>query len=309
MKKYNLTLIGILFFSLSFSQSVIEKDDESSVTNDVYKRTHHTEKELVILPQQRMREADVMWSRKIWREIDLRQKMNLPLYYPQEDIATNETVDRDNLFKALYDAVIRGENSMRAFNAELDDEFRQELTREELQQAVEGKEFPVYYKSLNLYTQGEDSVDVNGNKVIKEMGRKNELRQSDIIKWRLKEQWFFDKQRSMMDVKIIGIAPLKQDRNEKLELTGTYTPICWFYFQDARKILKNSQAFNLVKNEAENKTFEDIFIKRMFSSTIVKEGNVYNRKVDQYMVGLDALLEAERIKTEIFNIEHDLWEY
>ena len=50
-------------------------------------------------------------------------------------------------------------------------------------------------------------------------------------------------------------------------------------------------------------------MKRMFSSTIVKEGNVYNRKVSEYMVGLDALLEAEKIKAEIFNIEHDLWEY
>jgi hypothetical protein len=74
-------------------------------------------------------------------------------------------------------------------------------------------------------------------------------------------------------------------------------------------VLKNNQAFNLVKNEGENKTFEDIFMKRMFSSTIIKEGNVYDRSIDQYMVGLDALLEAQNIKNEIFNFEHDLWEY
>jgi hypothetical protein len=47
----------------------------------------------------------------------------------------------------------------------------------------------------------------------------------------------------------------------------------------------------------------------MFGSTIVKESSVMDRSVNEYMVGLDALLEAERIKTEIFNIEHDLWEY
>ena len=47
----------------------------------------------------------------------------------------------------------------------------------------------------------------------------------------------------------------------------------------------------------------------MFSSYIIKEANVMNRKIQQYMLGLDALLEAERIKEEIFNIEHDLWEY
>ena len=47
----------------------------------------------------------------------------------------------------------------------------------------------------------------------------------------------------------------------------------------------------------------------MFSSTITMEANVANRRINEYMVGLDALLEAERIKAEIFNIEHDLWEY
>ena len=47
----------------------------------------------------------------------------------------------------------------------------------------------------------------------------------------------------------------------------------------------------------------------MFSSTIVKESTVYDRNVSDFMVGLDALLEAERIKEELFNFEHDLWEY
>ena len=47
----------------------------------------------------------------------------------------------------------------------------------------------------------------------------------------------------------------------------------------------------------------------MFGSTITKESGVMDRKINEYMIGLDALLEAEKIKTEIFNIEHDLWEY
>ena len=64
-----------------------------------------------------------------------------------------------------------------------------------------------------------------------------------------------------------------------------------------------------MKNDAERRTYDDIFWKRMFGSTIIKQANVMDWKVNQYMVGLDALLEAERIKAEIFNIEHDLWEY
>ena len=309
MKKYNLTVLAILICGLSFSQTVVGNGESKERMNNVYDRSQHLTREVV--PLSHLREADVMWSRKIWREIDLRQKINHPLYYPQEDVLTDETLDRDNLFKALYKAAIgNGEVSIDVYDAKNDDEFITPLTPQELQIKIEGEEVPIYYKSIDIYTQGEDSLDLNGNKIIKEYGRdKNKITQSDIVKWRIKELWFFDKQRSVMDVRIIGLCPLVQDRNESDQLTGKFTGLCWFYFQDARKVLKNSQAFNLVGNEAENKTFEDIFMKRMFSSTITKQGNVYNRKIDQYMIGLDALLEAESIKAEIFNIEHDLWEY
>ena len=92
-------------------------------------------------------------------------------------------------------------------------------------------------------------------------------------------------------------------------LLGSFSPIFWVYFPEARKVLINAEVFNSAKNDAERRTYDDVFWKRMFGSTIVKESAVMDRNVNEYMVGLDALLEAERIKEEIFNIEHDLWEY
>jgi gliding motility associated protien GldN len=300
MKKYSLTLLGIFIFSLSFSQSVLEKD--SYKMNNKYEKSQHMERDVVKLAP--LREADVMWSRKIWREIDLRQKMNHPFYYPQEGEA--ETVDRDNLFTVLYNAAThKGEFQIRAFNANNDDEFQEEISATDLMTLIEGTEEEYFFKD----EFGEDSTDVNGKLVVAGIKKTNNLNQRDIKKWRIKEQWFFDKQRSVMDVRIIGLCPIADDRDEDGFLTGSPRPICWFYFPEVRHVLKNALAFNLVKNEAENKTFEDIFMKRMFASTIVKEGNVYDRDINQYKIGLDALLEAQRIKEEIFNIEHDLWEY
>jgi gliding motility associated protien GldN len=301
MKKYNLTILGILIFTLSFSQDILE--DNPYKMNNVYERTQHIEKELINLPS--LREADVMWSRKIWREIDLRQKINHPLYYPQE-FGDSRTVDRDNLFAVLYNAATgKSEISIRAFDPKYDDEFQDQMTASELIKLVEGTDFRVAL--LNSFV--EDSLDINGDIVYGEPEKRGALNLADIKKWRIKELWFFDKQRSVIDVRIIGMCPIANARNEDGTLNGEVTPLCWFYFPEARQALRNAQSFNLVKNEAENKTFEDIFLKRMFSSTIIKEGNVFDRKIDKYMVGLDALLEADRIKTEIFNIEHDLWEY
>ena len=73
-------------------------------------------------------------------------------------------------------------------------------------------------------------------------------------------------------------------------------------------MLANAEAFNR-ENDTERRTFDDVFHKRMFNSYIIKESNVYNRRIEDYKTGLDALLEAERIKSEIVNLEHDMWEY
>ena len=322
MKKYILSILCVFFVAISFAQTILDveknpfhKDQTDSYKmSNIYGKSHHLRKEVV--PLATIREADVMWSRKIWRDIDLRQKINHPLYYPQDPTGQSATVDRDNLFTVLFDAAtMNGEVSIRVFDAKAgeDDEFKDELTSTEFLKMIKGTEKLTYY--TNEY--GEDSLNVNGQKVVKlldEQGEKidnrtNEIRQSDIKRWRIKEQWFFDKQRSVMDVRIIGLCPIADDRDEVGNLTGKNNLLCWFYFPEVRTVIRNAQAFNLVKNESENKTFEDIFMKRMFSSTIVKEGNVYDRDVKDYMIGLDALLEAERIKAEIFNIEHDLWEY
>jgi gliding motility associated protien GldN len=135
----------------------------------------------------------------------------------------------------------------------------------------------------------------------------------------LKELWFFDKQRSVMEVRIIGICPVRvyekdatasgDPEAEEGSQTMLRKQLFWIYFPEARKLLANHEVFN-PNNDAERKSFDDIFFKRMFSSYIYQESNAYNnRTVSDYTVGLESLLEAERIKESIFNYEQDLWEY
>ncbi|MBT4881994.1 MAG: gliding motility protein GldN [Flavobacteriales bacterium] len=270
--------------------------------NSVYKKEkHHNKRVQQYAP---LRQADVMWSRKIWREIDLRQKINHPFYYPENDGVAHTIEDRKSLIDVIYSAILEG--SITAYgNAAMDDEFREEMSPEDITKIGGAKEELIEVIDWDAVAEGADPEEAKTTRVNKTAFDRNSVK-----KWRLKEEWFFDKQRSVMDVRIIGMAPLQEDRDEvNGQLLGTFSPLFWVHFPEAREILINAEVFNLVKNNAERRTYDDIFWKRMFGSTIVKESSVMDRKINEYMVGLDALLEAERIKTEIFNIEHDLWEY
>jgi gliding motility associated protien GldN len=247
-----------------------------------------------------------MWSRKIWREIDLRQKINHPFYYPMNngDVDQIRTDDRKSLIDVIYSAVLEG--SITAYGRPTyDDEFRFPMTTAEIRNVGNAEE-----KIIQVYDQDLIAQGVDAELALKDSAVVIPFDRNIIKKWRLKEEWFFDKQRSVMDVRIIGMAPLQEDKDEiNGQVLGTFSPIFWVHFPEARNILINAEVFNLVKNDAERRTYDDIFWKRMFGSTIVKESNVMDRTVNEYMIGLDALLQAESIKAEIFNIEHDLWEY
>ena len=87
-----------------------------------------------------------------------------------------------------------------------------------------------------------------------------------------------------------------------------YKPLFWLYFPECRYVFANAEVFN-VNNDSQRRTFEDLFQKRMFTSYVVKEANVYDRTIRSYALNIDALLESERIKEDLFEIEHDLWHY
>jgi len=270
--------------------------------NSVYKKEKHNNKR--VQQYAPLRQADVMWSRKVWREIDLRQRINHPFFYPENDGVAHTIEDRKSLIDVIYSAILEG--SITAYgNPAMDDEFREVMSQNAILKIGGAKEELVEVIDWDAVNEGADPEEAKTTKLNKIPFNRNTVK-----KWRLKEEWFFDKQRSVMDVRIIGLAPLQEDRDEvNGQLLGTFSPLFWVYFPEAREILINAEVFNLVKNDAERRTYDDIFWKRMFTSIITKEANVMDRKVNEFKIGLDAVLEAERIKAEIFNIEHDLWEY
>jgi gliding motility associated protien GldN len=133
----------------------------------------------------------------------------------------------------------------------------------------------------------------------------------DIVQYRLKEDWFFDKERSVLDVRIIALAPVvydtEEDANGVKSISGM-KELFWLYFPHCRFVFNNYFVFN-DKNDAQWMSFDDLFWKRRFNAVIYSESNTYDRTIETYRSGVDALHESEQIKNEIRNIEHDVWSF
>ena len=233
-----------------------------------------------VLPYDHVREADIFWEKRIWRVLDVREKMNLPFAYPERPFIT-----------ILMDAAKSGE--LTVYGTE-DDKFTVPLTAEEV--ASKGA-------SIDTVTTFDPETYEEKIKIVT-----NSINPEDVKRFRIKEVWFFDKETSTLQVRILGIAPLLDVKDEN----GNFLyeqPMFWVYYPDARKTLAKEKVYNIAGNDASPLSWEDLMEMRFFSSYIVKESNVFNRRLQEYLTGVDLLLEGEKIKQTIFNFENDLWSY
>ncbi len=234
-----------------------------------------------------VRESDMMWSKRVWRVIDLREKMNQPLLYPLEPSQCLMS-----LFDVLKSAILNG--NLKAFaNPIFDDEFMSEMPKEEVN------------KLFVSWDSAHQSEDVNNPGQYINTPVKKEIKAGNVCQYWIKEDWFFDKQRSVMEARIVGICPLVQKLSEDGDVIGL-KPLFWIYFPDARPYLARAGSFNS-HNDSERMSFDELFVKRKFASYVYKESNVFNRAIAEYRTGLDAQLESEEIKEDIFKYESDLW--
>jgi len=283
MKKL-VAYLGVILFLLILAG----KNTDAQIVNGAYKRTDIIQKKPMPLPT--VREADVFWSRKLWRIIDLREKMNLPLYYP-----TIEMEGRMNLISLLLDGIENGQ--VTPYDASLDDDFKVPMSFEQVKASF-GAEATTEEK-IDFDTGERTQVVVQG-----------EIRPNDIKQYMIKEEWYFDKQNSTMNVRIIGICPIREfkragDASDQVQRQKLF----WVYYPEVRPLLSTNLMLNPY-NPAQQVSFDDYFIKRTFSSYIVIAENVYNnRDISSYLTGKEAMLESKRIEDVIFNYEQDLWEY
>lgn len=238
-----------------------------------------------VTPYQNLREADVAFQKRVWRELDVRERMNQYLASPKA-----------RLIDILMDAIAKGELNAYDPSPSKGD--------------PNGDEFSALLKpadAIGRMSKMEEVVkyDKNGDKVSSEL-KQSDFNPDSVVKFRIKEDWIFDKQRSVFEPRIIGLAPMIKPQAGGQNLD--YQPAFWIYFPEARNILVTKEAMNR-HNDATGLSFDDIFMKRIFSSYIVKESNDKDERIKDYAQGIDKLYESEKIKKSLLDYEQDLWVY
>ncbi|MGV3530611.1 MAG: gliding motility protein GldN [Flavisolibacter sp.] len=277
--------IPIRVDSAGVSDTVIRKSLRSE---DIFDKSFVNER--TPLPYEHLRWDDALFAEKVWRELDLREKMNQTFRYEAED---------DNGSQMFVDILLKAVRSGEV-TAFADERFTTPMALDEIDQLTVGQADTIPVTDPN---------DID--KVLYYQVTRASFDANTVNKLAMKEEWVFDREASRMFVRILGIAPLRTRYLPNGREMGS-SVMFWVYYPDLRKVLARHEVYNPKNLGYGRMTWEELFESRMFASYITKStlDNSGNKTIRGVIKDpILALLEGENIKERIFNYEQDLWSY
>jgi len=294
--------ILLILFAISFVTNLNSQANLLNAKNPSEIGKKQNDEEDKSLEYAEIDDSDILWSKVVYEFIDLNEKLNFPLLFPTTDTDYGDT--RKSLWKAIRNAIENGE----------------------INEVYDGRNDNFLQDNVNRII-GKDSLGIDNFNLRDLYGSTWQPGDSqpqsfagsgDIVAYRIKGVWFFDKKHSELKYRLLGLMPVGKNLKSTSANEGG-TGYFWLWYPQIREILSKHKVFN-DKNNNNRISFDDLLVNRRFSSFIYKYNNVYgDREIKDYIVKrpgesdyqhhLRILLESERIKKQILDFEVDMWGY
>lgn len=294
LRSYILTVATVFSVSAIFAQANVlnaKSPDEIGVRTEAQKAVDNDKP----IEYGYVDDRDILFSKMVWEKIVLDERVNFPLYYP---IDTNN-IGSDR--RSLYDVLMKNIKNGNIENIYDDSYFKTKRTLKDIEAAL---------VKIDTTELGIEQLNA-GEELSAQYIDRRDITAADIVEYRTKGLWYFDKRQSELKYRLLGIAPVAPDVNFIDSDEPDLVPLFWVFFPDARSVLHEAKSFN-DDNSSMPFSFDHVLNARRFNAYIYKEENVYgDRQINEYVSqnALMQLLESDRIKDKIRDFELDMWTY
>lgn len=283
MKKIILLLMLVGLAQGAFAQPEArrraqQKAQNKSNANDMTTRAQ------IMFPTAASMDEDVVWRRDIYRELDLNEDANAPLYYPVEPLGSQV-----NLFTYIFKLMMQGRIKAYQYKLDGNESFNAD-------DVVNPKTFldnyHIYYEKD---AQGRTHLD------------NSDIPSKEVKSYYIKETTYYDQHTATFHTKVLALCPI-MTRDDDFGDGGNKYPLFWVKYDDLAPFLSNQQIMTSNLNNAATMSIDDYFLRNQYKGKIYKTNNMLGKTLAQYCSSDSAMSkEQKKIEAELVAFEKNLW--
>ena len=216
---------------------------------------------------------EVVWRRDIYREIDLTEDANAGLYYPVEPQGKQL-----NLFTYIFKLALNGYLPIYEYPTDGNDRFTDDA-KVDFQTVLDN--YHIFYEDQD----GKLKVD------------NSDIPSSEVKKYYLKENAYYDQANSSFHVKVAALCPVML-REDDFGGEATQYPLFWVKYADLEPYLNRQTVMASSMNNAATMSMDDYFTLNSYKGTIYKTNNAQGKTLLQLCDGDKDKMTAEQKRIE-----------
>ncbi len=229
----------------------------------------------------------VVWLRVLYRDIDLKQETNAPLYFPTEPIG-----DRMNLFTLMFKLIMEGKLDAYEYIDGREDFSDQYNLKNDIERWLKDKR--IVYNKTGTGTSAVYTI--------------NPVDMPDVQAYYVKEAYYFDQATGTFGSQVIAISPISVWEGDYGYGVTERTPLFWVPYEKLRPYISRSLIMTSNYNNALTYTTDDFFQLKMYEGDIIKTTNMMNYTLAQQFPDSAAYKNAQdSIETQLKDFEKRLW--